>query len=157
MKVGRILVVEDEESMRSLLSDYFVGFGYDVVTAADGEDALRKFIPGAFDCIISDLFMPKIDGLELLKKIKLLDDKAFFLMITGYPSIERAVNAIREGAYDYVTKPFNLDDVRIKVERILNAKRAAKSLKTLTGLSWGLIISIPIWLILGILLGIVWR
>jgi two-component system response regulator PilR (NtrC family) len=157
MKVGRILVVEDEESMRSLLNDYFVGCGYDVVTAIDGEDALKKFNPGVFDCIISDLFMPKIDGLEFLKKIKLQDDKVFFLMITGYPSIERAVDAIREGAYDYVTKPFHLDDVRIKVERILNAKRAAKSLKTLTGLFWGLIISIPIWLILGILLGIVWR
>ena len=77
MKAGRILVVDDEESARSMLSDYFTGIGYDVVTADDGEDALKKFSPGAFDCVISDLFMPTIDGLELLKKIKNEDREVF--------------------------------------------------------------------------------
>ena len=64
MKTGHILVVDDDESTRSLLSEYFIQLGYEVKTANDGEDALKKFIPGAFDCIISDLFMPTIDGLE---------------------------------------------------------------------------------------------
>jgi len=157
MNAGRILVVDDEEVTRSVLNDYFVRAGYDVVTANDGEDALKKFIPGVFDCVISDLFMPGIDGLELLKEIKRRDDKVFFLMITGYPSIDRAVDTMKEGAYDYVTKPFHMEDMRLKVERILNVKKAEKSLKTITSLFWGLIISVPIWLILGIILGIVWK
>jgi CheY-like chemotaxis protein len=157
MNGGRIFVVDDEESTRSTLHDYFVNFGYDVETAIDGEDALEKFIPGKFDCVISDLFMPRIDGLELLRKIRMLDSKVFFLMITGYPSIDSAVNVMKEGAYDYVTKPFNLEDIRIKVERGINNKRTEESLKKMTGLFWGLIVSIPIWLILGIILGIVWK
>ncbi len=157
MSVGRILVVDDDESIRLTLKDYFAGFGYDVVAAGDGEDALKKFSPGKFDCVISDLMMPKIDGISLLKKIKSLDKKVFFLMITGYPSIDSAIDAIKEGAYDYITKPFHMEDMRMKVERSLNAKKTEDSLKTITNLFWSLIVSIPIWLILGIILGIVWK
>ena len=157
MNTGRILVVVDDESMRNLLSDYLMGLGHDVITAGNGEEALAKFIPGGFDCVISDLMMPEVDGLELLKRIRLQDRSVLFLMITGYPSIDSAVNAVKEGAYDYVTKPFHMEDIRIKVERALSAKKTAGSLKAMTGLLWALIISIPIWLILGIVLGVVWK
>ncbi len=157
MSTGRILVVDDDESTRSLLNDYLVGFGHEVVTAGNGEEALRKFSPGEFDCIISDLFMPKVDGLELLKRIRMQDKFIQFLMITGYPTIDGAINAVKEGAYDYVTKPFHEEDIRVKVERALDARKTAGSLKTMTGLFWALILSIPIWLILGIILGIVWK
>ena len=157
MNAGRLLIVDDDEAIRSVLDEYFTSGGYEVVTAGDGEDALKKFVPGGFDCVISDLMMPKIDGLELLKMIRMQDSRVFFLMITGFPDINNAVNAIKEGAYDYVTKPFHLEDIRIKVERILDIRKAHKSLKTMTGLFWALIASIPIWLILGILLGIVWK
>jgi DNA-binding NtrC family response regulator len=78
-------------------------------------------------------------------------------MITGYPSVDDAVNAIKEGAYDYLVKPIHLEDIRIKVERALAARKTEKSLKSMTGLLWGVILSIPIWLILGIVLGIVWK
>ena len=118
MDMGRILIVDDDEASRSVLSDYFANIGYEVVTAGDGEDALGKFVPGIFDCVISDLMMPKMDGLELLKRIRMQDSLVFFLMMTGFPDINSAVNAIREGAYDYVTKPFHMEDIRIKVERI---------------------------------------
>jgi len=157
MDTGRILIVDDDEPGRSVLSEYFAGFGHEVVTASDGDDALTKFVPGRFDCVISDLMMPKMDGLELLKRIRMQDSLVFFLMITGFPDINSAVNAIKEGAYDYVTKPFHLEDIRIKVERILSSRRTKKSLKTMTGLFWALIISIPIWLILGIILGLIWK
>ncbi len=157
MNAGRLLIVDDDEAIRSVLDEYFTSGGYEVVTAGDGEDALKKFVPGGFDCVISDLMMPKIDGLELLKMIRMQDSRVFFLMITGFPDINNAVDAIKEGAYDYVTKPFHLEDIRIKVERILDIRKAHKSLKTMTGLFWALIASIPIWLILGILLGIVWK
>lgn len=157
MNIGRILIVDDDASIRSTLSEYFESFGHNVVTAVDGEDALKKFAPGKFDCVISDLMMPKMDGLELLKLIKMQDCHSFFLMITGYPNIDNAVNAIKAGAYDYITKPFNMEDIRVKVERALDARKTEKSLKTATGLLWGVILSIPVWLILGIILGIVWK
>ena len=85
------------------------------------------------------------------------DSLVFFLMITGFPNIDSAVNAIKEGAYDYVTKPFHMEDIRIKVERLIDAKKAKKALKKMTGIFWALIISIPVWLILGIILGIIWK
>ena len=157
MAKGRILVVDDNESTRLILSDYFSSIGHKVVTATDGEDALKKFVPGGFDCIISDLMMPKIDGLELLKRIREEDSQVCFLMITGYSSIENAVNAIRLGADDYVNKPFHMEDFRIKMERILRDKKKVKLLKTMNRLFWPLILSIPIWLLLGIILGILWR
>lgn len=154
---GNILIVDDEESVRSVLKEYLANVGYVVVTADSGEDALQKFIPGKFDSVISDLMMPKMDGMELLKQIRQKDTNVVFLMITGYPSIESAIEAIKAGAYDYVTKPFKFEDVKIKLERGLYARNLEKSLKNVNGLMWGLIISIPIWLILGIVLGLVWR
>lgn len=157
MSNGRILVVDDEQSTRSILDDYFTHLGYEVVTVSDGAEAIMKFSPGKFDCIVSDLLMPNMDGLALLKNIKHQDDKVPFLMITGYPSIDRAVDAMKEGAYDYVAKPFHMEDLRLKIERMLDTGRAKKSLKKMTGLSWALIISIPVWLILGIIMGVVWK
>ena len=157
METGRILIVDDDESNRLVLGEYFTRCGHDVVAASDGEDALTKFVPGGFDCVISDLMMPKIDGLELLKMIRMQDSLVFFLMMTGFPDINSAVNAIKEGAYDYVTKPFHMEDIRIKVERIITIRKTNKSLKTMTGLFWALIASIPLWLILGIILGMIWK
>ena len=152
MKPGRILIVDDEESIRSTLGDYFTNIGYDVVTAQNGEDALKKFSPGAFDCIISDLFMPEIDGMNLLKRIRLMDSDVFFLMITAYPMIDSAVNAMREGAYDYITKPFHMEDIQMKVERALSVKKTEASLKKIRGLFMTFIILIPVLAGLAILL-----
>jgi len=154
MKAGRILIVDDEESIRSTLGDYFTSVGYDVVTAQNGEEALKKLSPGAFDCIISDLFMPAIDGMELLKRVRLMDSDVFFLMITAYPMIDSAVNAMKEGAYDYITKPFHMEDIQMKVERALSVKKTEASLKKVRGLFLSFIILIPILVSLGILLGL---
>jgi DNA-binding NtrC family response regulator len=152
MKLGKIMVVDDEEHIREVLKDFLESLSYEVVEAEDGEDALAKFEPHEYDVIISDLLMPRIDGLELLKKIRLLDKNVVFLMITGYPSIETAVDAIKKGAYDYITKPFHMEDVKLKIERAFEKKKMKHSLKTMSGLVWALILSIPIWLILGIIL-----
>lgn len=157
MKPGRILVVDDEESTRTTLHDYFTGIGYDVVTAADGEEALKKFVPGTFDCVISDLFMPEIDGIELLKRIRAEDGDVFFLMITGFPGLDSAVNAMKEGAYDYIVKPFHMDDMRLKVERALHVKKTEASLKRVKGLFLSCIILIPVLVSLGIIFGIFWK
>ena len=157
MKAGRILVVDDEEFLRSLLSNYFTDLGYDVMMAEDGEDALKKFTPGSFDCVISDLFMPTIDGLELLKRIKNEDRDVLFIMVTGYPGIDSAVNVMKEGAYDYITKPFHMDDIRMKVERALKAKKTDASLRRTKGLLLSVIILFPFLISLAIIFGIFWK
>lgn len=157
MKAGRILVVDDEEATRSMLEDYFAGIGYDVVAAVSGEDAMQKFTPGTFDCVVSDLFMPGIDGMELLKQIRTVDDDVLFLIITGYPMIDSAVNAMKEGAYDYITKPFHMEDIAIRVERAINVRKTETSLKKVRGLFTTFIIMIPVLICLGIILGFLWK
>ena len=157
MNAGRILVVDDEKNIRLVLEESFTGIGYEVVTASNGEDALRKFVPGKFDCVISDLRMPTIDGMELLKGIKSRDNAVYFLMITGFPEIDSAVNAMKEGAYDYLTKPFHMEDIQLKVEKAIHAKRTEASLKKIKGLFLTLIILIPILISLGIIFGIFWK
>lgn len=151
-KIGRVMVVDDEESIREVLSNYLESLGYEVQTASDGQDALSKFEPGAYDLIVSDLLMPVVDGLELLRKVREKDRDVIFLMITGYPSIETAVEAIKKGAYDYITKPFHMEDVRIRIERSFEKKNLRDRLSTIQGFVWALLFSIPVWLILGIIL-----
>jgi two-component system response regulator AtoC len=153
----RILVVDDEEAIRRIFQDYFTMLGYQVVTAASGRDALSKFVPGEFDCVLSDLLMPEMDGMEFLKQLREIDEKVAFFMMTGHPSVETALDAIKAGAYDYVSKPVNLEDVRFKIERAMRMRGVEKSLKSVHGLLWAVIISIPVWLALGIIFGIVWR
>jgi len=157
MKAGRLLVVDDEESIRFTLCEFFTSIGYEVVTASDGEDALQKFVPGKFDCVISDMMMPSMDGMELLKRIRLNDSDVYFLMMTGYPGIDSAVNAMKEGAYDYLTKPFHMEDIQMKVEKAIHVKRTEASLKKIKGLFLTLIILIPILVSLGIMFGIFWK
>jgi two-component system response regulator PilR (NtrC family) len=135
-KIGRIMVVDDEENIREVLSNYLETLGYEVLTASDGADALTKFEVGAFDLIISDLLMPNIDGLELLRKVR----------------DETAVEAIKKGAYDYITKPFHMEDVKIRIERSFEKKNLRDRLSTIQGFVWALLFSIPVWLILGIIL-----
>ena len=78
-------------------------------------------------------------------------------MNTGFPSVDSAVEAMKAGAYDYISKPLQLEDVRIKVERALYTKKLEKSVKTVNGIVWAILISIPLWLVLGILVGKVWK
>ncbi len=149
----RILVVDDEPHILELFAEVFGAAGYNVVTASNGTEALEKFEPGRFDCIVSDLAMPGMDGLELLKQIKSRDRKVIFLMITGYPSIESAVEAMKFGAYDYLTKPFNIEDLRIKVERALYTRSLESSLRTARRRMKGLIILVPVLTIIAIVIG----
>jgi DNA-binding NtrC family response regulator len=151
-KLGRILVVDDEEDIRRLISGYLTEMNYHVVTANDGQEALGKYMQTDFDLIISDRVMPKIDGLELLKKIRRMNKEIMFLMVTGYPAVESAVEAIKAGAYDYIVKPFNMEDVKLRIERALEKKSLRDRLSTVEGFNWALLFSIPLWLILGIVL-----
>lgn len=154
----RILVVDDDKGVREALSEFLISLGYAVVMAENGEEALRQYRKGEFDVIMADLIMPNMDGMELLERIRnTKNDEVIFLMITGHPSIGTAVEAINRGADDYITKPFHLEDVRLRVSKALEKQTLKGRLKTAQGLAWGLMLSIPLWLLLGIILVILFK
>lgn len=148
----RVLVVDDEEVVRDLLADVLNSFGYEVVCAANGREGLQAYAGGDFDVVISDLMMSPMNGLELLNEVKKLNPESIFIMITGYPSIETAMDAIKKGASDYISKPLHIDEIKLKIERTLLERSLKGRLKNVQGVVWALVISIPVWLILGIAL-----
>lgn len=152
-----VLVVDDDKGSREMLRDCLERIGYTVVEAADGEEALKQFIPGKFEVVLSDIVMPRINGIDLFHKVKAQDENTVFILITGHPNIEDAVRAIQNGAYDYITKPFRFEDLRIKIDRAAEARRMSSSFRKVNGVMWALLISIPLWIVLGIVLGFAWR
>jgi DNA-binding NtrC family response regulator len=115
----QILVVDDENVMREGCSRILMKEGYKVFTADSGEEAIEKFDREPFNLILLDLKMPGIGGIETLHQLKKMDPELTILVMTGYPSIETAVKAIKLGAYDYITKPFTPDSLRIVINRSL--------------------------------------
>jgi two-component system response regulator PilR (NtrC family) len=118
----RILVVDDEESIREFLEIMLRKEGYDITTAEDGERAIDILKKKSFDMVISDMQMPKVTGLELLKFVKDQSPDMVFMMITAFATAETAVDAMKMGAYDYITKPFKIDEVRLNIANALRAK-----------------------------------
>lgn len=114
-----ILVVDDELSIREFLQIMLKREKMLVDVACDGEEALKLLQTNNYDLIISDIKMPKIDGLELLSRVKAMDPHALMLMITAHGSTELAVDAMKKGAYDFLTKPFKIDDVKLRIEKAL--------------------------------------
>jgi len=90
--------------------------------------------------------------MELLQKIQEFDRNVMVIFLTGYPSIDSAITAMRSGAYDYLVKPVNLDELKLRIERGLERKEHIKALPLLRGLNWALLVSIPLWLLLGYIL-----
>jgi len=152
MKKRKILVVDDEEDVRETLESVLSKLEFDPVVAAGGREALEIIKNKKIDVVLSDLYMPEMDGIELLKRVKAENSKIEFLMITAHPTIETAVDAIKKGAYDYLTKPFHIDEVKMKLNRALEKSGLSSSLTWANGMIWALIISIPVWLLLGIIL-----
>lgn len=145
-----ILVVDDDKNLTEILRDYLTNIGYSVEEANDGLEGLDKFRKGAFQLVLADLKMPRMGGVELLKHIKQLDPQALVLILTGYGSIRSAVEAIRDGAYDYLTKPVKLQELEATIRRALKGRDSMRDLEAFRGLTLCLILSLPFWLILGI-------
>lgn len=118
-----VLVVDDERGPRELLQSALIEEGYSVTAAKSGEEACQIFDEKHFELVITDLKMPGLNGITLLKEIKTRAPETLVILITGYASLRSAINAIREGAYDYLTKPFQLDELYIVV------KNAAERIK----------------------------
>lgn len=115
----RILVVDDEESIRSILTQVLAGDGHDVTAASSGEEALEVFRRQPFPLVMTDIYMGKMNGLELLKEIRLLDPESMVVVITSNASLETATEALRAGAADYLTKPF--EDIELVSAVIIRA------------------------------------
>ena len=109
----KILIVDDEKIVRESLFHWFEEEGYDVSTAENGEEALKKFEKGKYDLFLLDMKMPGISGLELLKKIKEADADSIVILITAFASVPSAITALKDGAYDYVTKPVDPDELAV--------------------------------------------
>ncbi len=120
----RVLVVDDEMSLRDLLSEVLTEDGYDVTTAATAEEALQLFAEDQFPLVVTDIRMPGMSGIDLLKKIKQENEDTQVVIITSHASLDTAVTALREGAYDYLIKPFEeLDIISAVVNRAFEKVR----------------------------------
>lgn len=128
---GKILVVEDEKSMREVLKILLDGENYEVMTASDGLEGLSSLDKDIFDLVITDMKMPKADGFQVLKKVKEISPDTIVIMITAFGTKETAIEAMKLGAYDYINKPFNIDEIRLIVRRSLEKKRLSDEITIL--------------------------
>ncbi|MBI4402212.1 MAG: sigma-54-dependent Fis family transcriptional regulator [Nitrospirae bacterium] len=127
----KILIVDDERSMRDVLSIMLKRAGYSVTTAADGEEAIALIGKEIFDLVITDLKMTKVGGLEVLKAVKEVSPDTVVLVITAFASTESAVEAMKLGALDYLTKPFQIDEVKLIIRNALEKRRLTTENKLL--------------------------
>ncbi len=122
--MARILVVDDEPSIVSVLKTLLAKQGYEVVPSEGGEHALERVRKESFDLLLSDIRMAPVDGLTLLREMRRANPETAIVLLTGHGSIKTAVEAMRHGAFDYVTKPFKVDELLATVERALDYRRA---------------------------------
>ena len=118
-----ILVIEDKDSMREMLSKTLEAEGYEVETARDGEGGVDKAKEKKYDVVLADLKLPKMDGIEVLSSLKEMDHDVAVILMTAYGTIEKAVEAMREGAFDFLTKPFDTDHLSVLIKRALENRR----------------------------------
>ncbi len=122
MKKSSILLIDDDDSLRRVIEFSLTEAGYRVQTAASGEEGLRLFEKDPFDAVITDITMPGMSGMEVLEKVRARDAVLPVIMITAYGTIESAVSAMKQGAFDYITKPFNRDELRMTLDKALRMR-----------------------------------
>jgi two-component system, NtrC family, response regulator PilR len=115
-----VLVVDDEEALRSVLSNELINEGYDVQTASDGDDAIAAIDKTPFDLVLLDIKMPRVSGFEVLKHIKEHAGGTKVVMLTGFADLKNAIESKKLGADDFVSKPYDLVDLLTTIERVLN-------------------------------------
>src|SRR4030043_2216485 len=134
----KILIAEDEEITLNNILDTLQDEGYDVSGTKNGADALMKMEKEHFDLLITDIKMPGLSGMELLEKIKENYPVTEVIIITGFGSIGSAVEAMKKGALDYIAKPFDLDELTMKVKKIMDQsalKKEHRALKVYFGMN----------------------
>ncbi len=124
--MSKILVVDDEQSMRDFLAIMLKKEGHDVVTAENGSDALKAVQAEIFDLVISDVKMPGLDGIDVLKATKEISPETVVIMVTAFATAETAVEAMKHGAYDYIIKPFKIDEIKFIINNSLEKRHLRK-------------------------------
>ena len=117
---SRILVVDDEEALRTVLRSELISAGYEVSTASDGDEAISTIQNKKFDLVLLDIKMPKVDGFEVLKFIKKSFPSIRVIMLTGFADLKNAIESKKHGAEDFVSKPYDLVDLLTTIERVLS-------------------------------------
>lgn len=120
---ARLLVVDDEASIADILNEFLASQGYDVTVASSGEDAVARLNESHPDVVITDINLPGMSGLEVMRHARRIDAEVAVIVLTGHVSAASAIEALRQGAYDYLTKPFDLEDVQSIVERAVASRR----------------------------------
>lgn len=133
----KVLVVDDDDTLLQLLTETVQTMGCVATSARSGLDALNIISERKYDIVVTDLKMPGMDGLQLLAEIKKVDKDVVVIMVTGYATLETAVKAIEKGAYDYIAKPFRLDELMVVIknacERLRLLKQKSALLEELKG------------------------
>ncbi|KPK98413.1 MAG: hypothetical protein AMK75_06995 [Planctomycetes bacterium SM23_65] len=125
----RVLVVDDEPTIRQLLTDVLGDEGHHVDTVSGGEEAVIKLRDTRYDFVITDLMMPGMSGIQVLETVKQLDPETEVIVMTGYASLNTAVECMKLGAADYLNKPINIDEIRIIITRMIEKKRLQQKAK----------------------------
>ncbi len=128
---GKILVVDDEQSMCDFMEIMLTREGYKVDKADCGKTAIKLTDANSYDLIIADLMMPEMSGLELLKEVRQEDEAIDFIVMTAFASVDTAIEAMKQGALDYITKPFKVDEIKLVIEKSLNRKKLKSENKQL--------------------------
>ena len=153
----RILVVEDDEGIRDLLQETLPRWGYEPVFAVNGQVGLETFRSQDFSVILTDIRMPVMDGLTMLKAIKEENPRVSIIVITGYPSVDSAVESLEQGADYYLVKPIKLDDLHIKIKKAVEQREIQHSLALSKIVNTILFILIPAWIVAGYFLAKLWE
>jgi len=130
MPGANILIVDDERAIRNVLKDILSVEGYKVEEAADGEEGLKK-LSGNFDVVLCDIKMPKVDGIEFLEKATEMHPELPIIMISGHGNIDTAVEAVKKGAFDYISKPPDLNRLLITIRNATDRNKLSKETKVL--------------------------
>ncbi|RLL53021.1 response regulator [Mariprofundus sp. EBB-1] len=133
MEKPRLLLAEDDEALASLLEEYLSEAGYDLVVHHRGDSALQALQEEHFDLVLSDIVMPGADGLTLLRHIHEHMPDTLIMLMTGYSGIENALHAVEQGAYDFVSKPFQLPEIRVRLDNAARYQRLLARYKLLNG------------------------
>ena len=129
----RVLVIEDDPDGRRSVVEAIEDAGYQVAAAPLGREGVARFRDELFDVVLSDLVLPDIDGIDVLQQIRRINDQVPVLIMTAYGSVPTAVRALKSGAYDYITKPLDLDDIQAKVARAAETRRLRAEVSELQG------------------------
>ena len=156
-KEARILVVDDDKVLADNFVQYLSKLGYRSSPAYSGKEGLTKFQQGDFQLVITDLKMPEMDGMGLLEEMKKLDSDVNIIVLTGFGTIESAVQAIKGGAYDYITKPIEFEEIELVVNRAMEKYTIFRQMRRFRGMFFFVLFSIPFWILLGVLLFSVWK